>query len=176
MHPIKFEVPCLSKKVHNRYRRYAAWFRKPWNTLLVLLLFLLSVGMLVVSLVRYGHDDSTIAMYGFYALGLAAGLTALPQALRSLLWGGRDTCWRYTLTDHTVEASTEGGVWQKYEYYALAYAHEAKDAFYLVANEVGGQAMILPKDALAPEQCAALREVLTRGMPGGRFTRWRGAE
>ena len=37
------------------------------------------------------------------------------------------------------------------------------------------QAMILPKEALTPEQCAMLVEILARGVPTKKFTRWRGA-
>jgi len=35
--------------------------------------------------------------------------------------------------------------------------------------------MVIPKEALAPEQCEALVEVLQRGVREGKFTRWKGA-
>jgi hypothetical protein len=169
--PIEFEVSYIPKKVYARYRRYAGWLRKPGDTIVQLLSFLFWAGFSVWHL-AWRESEWVISLYGVGALmhGTALCVRLLQQRL---LWGNACQRWRYTFTGTAVEAFSGGGVRQIWEYRALAYAREAKDAFYLATNETSGQAMVIPKEALAPEQCAALAGILAENMDAKKFTRWR---
>jgi len=175
MFRIEFQVLGVPKKVFWRYCRYAAWFRKPSNSGGWLSCFVIWTGVFVLSVVN--HDEFWSMVFNWFITLIWILIAALaPLQLRPLLWGDRSKPWQYTLDERAVQAYTQAGILQRWEYRALAYAREARDAFYLVTNETTGQAMLLPKEALTPEQCAALVDVLTRGMPAKKFTRWRGAK
>ena len=121
------------------------------------------------------RDVATIFLWGFSLLLNALVLVLMPLRQQPLFWGDRNEHWQYALDEHSAQMYSKYGILQKWEYQTLAYAREAKDAFYLVTNEASGQAMILPKEALSPEVCAMLLDFLAKGMPEKKFTRWRGA-
>ena len=167
--PIEFEMPHIPKKVYNRYRRYAGWLHKPKDTAGRAVMLLLWMGLFVYFTVK--RDDPLLCLiYGFYALVYIAVLFAV-MLRQQTLWGGPSLRWHYLVTETYIEAVTRAGVRQTWEYSALAYIHEAKDAFYFVTDDKDGRAMIVPKETLAPEQCAALSEVLGRCVPENKFTR-----
>ena len=167
--PITFEIPHIPKKVYHRYRRYAGWLHKPRETAYHAIALLVWAGMFVYSIVT--HDGAIVYFsYGFTALVYIAIFTAAPLQQRTL-WDGPSRRWQYSVTETSIEASTGGGVRQTWEYRALAYVREAKDAFYFVTDEKDGRAIIVPKEMLTPAQCAALAEVLGRCVPENKFSK-----
>jgi len=178
----EFEVPGVSKKVARRYRIYAGWLRYPGLFAILLLYVLFIAGYFIFRIILQKNQASWdglailgIALWGFSLLLNVLVLLILPLGQRPLFWGNRSEHWQYVLDERSAQMYSKYGILQRWEYHALAYAREAKDAFYLVTNEASGQAMIIPKEALSPEVRAMLVDFLTKGMPEKKFTRWRGA-
>ena len=172
MLPVELDVSVVPKKVYMGYCRYAGWNRAKgiWGFLIPGLIFL---GMCGIDLYRDpgAWDTGFVAMLGLLGIFNVALALGAPNRIFNTWRHTLEQKWHYAFSEHAVEAAMAHGVSMRWEYYALAYAREAKDAFYLVLDEKTTQAMVIPKDALTPEQQAALVEVLQRGMPGGRFTR-----
>jgi len=174
MQPVEFDVSVIPKKVFMGYCRYAGWNRAKgiWVSLVLGIIYLGLCGQL---LFRDPAAWNTSIVALFFLSGILHALLPLLAPVR--IFNTRKYIlrqqWRYAFSEHAVEADMMGGVFFRWEYYALACVHEAKDAFYLVLNERTGEAMIIPKQALMTEQCRALVEALQRGVPGGKFTRWK---
>jgi len=176
MLPVEFDVSVVSKKVYMGYCRYAGWNRAKgiWGFLIPGLIFLGMCGMFLFKNPD-AWDTGIVVMLGLSGIIHVALALGTPNRIFNTWKHTLGQRWHYAFGEHAAEAAMAGGVSMRWEYYALAYAREAKDAFYLVLESQANQAMVIPKDALTPEQCEALAEVLQRGMPGGKFTRWKGA-
>jgi len=176
MQPVEFEVSAIPKKVYWRYCRYAGWSRAQGIIWVFLVLGLVYLGLWGERLFRapdaWDTSFSTFYLLGIMYISPSLLIPILIFNTRKHILGQQ---WHYAFSEHAMEADMVGGVFLRWDYYALAYAREAKDAFYLVLNEKTGEGLVIPKEVLTPEQCGALVEVLQRGVPGGKFTRWKGA-
>ena len=167
---IEFVVRKVPEKVYRRYLRYHRWWRHhPALVGVGIALILAMLAFIVVSCIQSeGLFDSMFWMLWFVLM------LRLSQFIAQM--NGRNLSrWEYAFREEDFTARTHE-TYHAWKYTALAYAHEAKDAFYLALNKNTNEAMLVPKEALTPGQCAALAEVLRRGMPGGKFTRWKGAQ
>ena len=174
MQPIEFEVLRVPEEVYNRYARYNAWQRYHPALIVLYIVFVVAV---IAFLVVYGirSDDAPIGFEYFWLFCVVAMLPAMSNGLydrnrRFLVKRCEYAFWEESVVARSHET------YQSWRYTALAYAREAKDAFYLVLDAQANQAMVIPKEALSPEQRAALAETLRRGVPEGKFTRWKGAQ
>jgi len=173
MLPVEFEVTRVPEKVYRRYAYYNAWWRHhPATIVLCIAVVVASVAFLVIDGRR---SDSSFYEVGYFWIVYAIiMLTFVPNGHygrnQRFLAARRE----YTFWENDVIARTHE-TYTSWKYSALAYAREAKDAFYLVLNEKTNEAMVIPKEALTPEQCGALAEVLQKDVPEGKFTRWKGA-
>lgn len=172
MQPIGFEVLRVPEQVYNRYARHNIWWRHPPALLVLGIISVLLVVAFFVATIR--SEDEFLGSEYYWGFCVIVMLAAIPGRLywrnsRFLVTRCEYIFWENDVVVRTHET------YQSWRYTALAYAREAKDAFYLVLDAQANQAMIIPKEALSPEQCAALVETLQRGVPEGKFTRWKGA-
>ena len=171
--PIEFEVLRVPEKVYRRYARYNLWWRHhPAVIVLCIILVLAGVTYLVIDDIR--SDDPLFGNGYFWLVYAIIMLTVMPNGLYDRNQRFLAARCEYVFQENDVIARTHE-TYKSWKYSALAYAREAKDAFYLVLNEKAGEAMVIPKEAFTPEQCGALVEILQKGVPEGKFTRWKGA-
>ena len=167
---IEFVVRKVPEKMYRRFLRYHLWWRHhPALLGISIALSLAMLAFIVVSCIR--SDDLFDSMFWMFWFVLMLRLSEFMAQMNGRNLSRRE----YAFREEDFTARTHE-IYQAWKYSALAYAREAKDAFYLVLNEKTGEAMVIPKEALAPEQCATLAEVLQKGAPEGKFTRWKGAE
>jgi hypothetical protein len=167
---IGFEVCGIPEGVYKRYVRYNYWWRRPVAAALYGVTLGVLISLTVASIVSEKFDVFAPSIFSMPAVWLLVWPTQVWQQRQKQL--GTHT--GYVFREEDFNARTHE-VFQAWKYGALDYAREAKDAFYLVRNAQAGEAMVIPKQALTPEQCAALAGLLQGALPGKKFTSWKGA-
>ena len=168
MQPIGFEVLGVPGTMYTRFVRYHYWWRH--HPLLIasgIVAILAGLAYIAVICIDLGYTLKW--PFWLFYMGIII-FTSIPNGLYARRQRFLAMRWEYTFWEGEVVARTHE-TYQSWKYSSLDYAREAKDAFYLVLNAKSNEAMVIPKEDLTPEQCAALAEILQKGVPEGKFTR-----